>query len=42
MVNRVLSALPTFYLCTFKVPVSIIEQIDKYRMHFLWDKGDVI
>ena len=40
MVNFVLSALPTFYMCSFKVPISIIEQIDKYRMHFLWDNGD--
>lgn len=39
--NSVLSGLPTFNLCTFKVPVSIIEQVDKYRKHFLWDNGDV-
>jgi hypothetical protein len=29
-VNSVLSALPTFFLCTFKVPISILEQ-DKYK-----------
>lgn len=41
MVNSVLSALPTFYLCTLRVPISTIEQIDKYKKHFLWDKGDI-
>lgn len=41
IVNLVLSALPTFYLCMLKFPVWVIEQIDKYRMHYLWDKGDI-
>lgn len=41
MVNSVLSALPTFYTCTLKIPVTIIEQIDKYRKHELWDGGDI-
>lgn len=35
IVNSILSALPTFYMCTLKVPASIIEQIDKYRKHEL-------
>lgn len=41
IVNSVLSALPTFNMCTFEVSISIIEQTDKYRMNFLWDNGDV-
>lgn len=41
MVNFVLSALPTFYMCTLKIPASIIKQIDRYRMHGLWDGGDI-
>jgi hypothetical protein len=41
LVNLVLSSLPTFYLCTLKIPISVIEQIDKYKKHFLWDKGDI-
>jgi hypothetical protein len=41
LVNLVLYALTTFYLCSFKLPVAVIEQIDKYREHFLWDRGDV-
>ena len=41
IVNSVLSALPTFYMCTLKVPISVIEQVDKYIMHFLWDNGDI-
>jgi hypothetical protein len=30
MVNSVLSALPTFYLGTLKIPVNVLHQIDKY------------
>jgi hypothetical protein len=41
MVNSVLSSLPTFYMCWIKVPVDILNQIDKYRMHYLWHGGDV-
>jgi hypothetical protein len=41
MVNSVMSSLPTFYMCTIKLPISIISQIDKYRMHCLWRGGDV-
>lgn len=31
MVNSVVSALPTFYMCTLKVPATILKQIDKYN-----------
>jgi hypothetical protein len=41
LVNSVLSALPTFYLCSQKIPIKVLEQVDKYRKHCLWDKGDV-
>jgi hypothetical protein len=41
MVNSVLSSLPTFYMCTIKVPVDILNQIDKYRRYCLWRGGDV-
>jgi hypothetical protein len=41
MVNSVLSALPTFYLGTLKVLVSVLYQIDKYRKHCLWVRGDI-
>lgn len=41
MVNSVISALPTFYMCTLKFFATIIEQIDKYRKHKLWDCGDI-
>jgi hypothetical protein len=35
LVNSVMSSLPTFYMCTIKLPISIIKQIDKYRRHCL-------
>jgi hypothetical protein len=41
MVNSVLSSLTTFYLCSIKVPIAIIKQIDKYRRHCLWRWGDL-
>lgn len=41
LVNSVLSALPTFYLCTLKLHIGVIDQMHKYRKHFLWDQGDL-
>jgi hypothetical protein len=41
MVNLVLSSLTTFYLCSIKVPIIILNQIDKYMRHCLWRGGDV-
>jgi hypothetical protein len=41
LVNSVLSSLPTFYLSTFKIPAGVIDQIDCYRKHVLWDSGDI-
>jgi hypothetical protein len=41
LVNSVYSAMPTFYLCTLKLPSEIIYQIDKYRKHVLWHGGDL-
>jgi hypothetical protein len=41
MVNLVLSSLPIFYMCSIKVPIEVLNQIDKYRRHCLWHDGDV-
>jgi len=41
LVNSVFSALPTFYMCSLKIPPQVIKQIDIYRKHFLWSKGDI-
>jgi hypothetical protein len=41
MVNSILSALPTYYLCTLKVPASVIHQLYKYRKQCLLDRGDI-
>jgi hypothetical protein len=35
MVNLVLPSLPTFYMCSIKVPIEVLNQIDKYRRHCL-------
>jgi hypothetical protein len=41
MVNSVLSTLPTYYLGTLKMSITVIHQIDRYRKHYLWDRGDI-
>jgi hypothetical protein len=41
LVNSILTALPTFYMCCLKIPISILEQADKYRKHSVWNRGDV-
>jgi hypothetical protein len=39
LVNSVLSSIATFYMCSIKVPIEILNQIDKYRRHYLWNGG---
>jgi hypothetical protein len=41
LVNSVLSALPTFYMLTLKIPINILDQVDKYRKNSLWNRGDI-
>jgi hypothetical protein len=41
LVNSMLTALPTFYMCSLKLPPQIVKQIDIYRKHCLWSKGDI-
>jgi hypothetical protein len=38
--NSVFSSLPTFYMCTFLLHVTVREQIDKFRKHCLWRGSD--
>jgi len=40
-VNSVFSALPAFYMCSLKIPPQVIKQIDIFRKHCLWSKGDI-
>ena len=35
IVNSVLSSLPAYYMCSLKLPVAVIEAIDKYRKNCL-------
>jgi hypothetical protein len=39
--NAVLSALPTFYMCTLEIPKAVIKQIDKFRKNCLWRASNV-
>jgi hypothetical protein len=36
LVNSVLSSLPTYYMCTLKLPITVIDIIDKHRKNCLW------
>lgn len=36
-----LSALPTIYLCTFRLHLGVIDQVGRYKKCFLWNKGDM-
>jgi hypothetical protein len=40
MVNAAFTSLPTFYLCTLKIPSPVVKQIDIYRRHCLWRGAD--
>ena len=39
--NAVLTALPTYAMCTFLLPKTVIKQIDKFRKHCLWRGSDM-
>ena len=41
LTNSVLTTLPTFAMCTFLLPKTVIKQIDKYRKHCLWRGSDI-
>jgi hypothetical protein len=41
MVNSVLSSLPTYFMCSIKIPVDILNQVDRYMRYCLWAGGDV-
>jgi hypothetical protein len=40
LVNSVISSLPTYYMCSLKLPLTVIEIIDKHRKNFLWRGKD--
>jgi mannosylglycoprotein endo-beta-mannosidase len=36
LVNSVISSMPTYYMFTLKIPIIVIEIIDKYSKNCLW------
>lgn len=36
MVSSVFSSLPTYFMCSLKIPTTVIELIDKHRKNCLW------
>jgi hypothetical protein len=41
LVNSFFSALPTFLMCTLKIPAATVKMIDAYLKHCLWRGNDV-
>lgn len=41
LINSTLSPLPTYTICTVKLPISIINSIDQARRNCLWNDNDV-
>jgi hypothetical protein len=41
LVNTVLSALPTYYMCILELPMEIINQLNKYRRQCFWIGNDL-
>jgi hypothetical protein len=40
LVNSVISSLPTYYMCSLKLPLTVIEIIDKHKKNCLWRGKD--
>jgi hypothetical protein len=36
LISSVLSSLPTYYMCSLKLPVTVIDVMDRYRKNCLW------
>lgn len=36
MINSILSHLPIYYMCSLKLPKTVIDHIDRARKHCLW------
>lgn len=41
LVNLIYSVVPTFYMCSMKLPNEILDQADSIRKHVLWHGGDL-
>jgi hypothetical protein len=42
LVNSVLSSLPTYAMCSLKIPIAVLDFIDRARRHCLWRGSDVM
>jgi mannosylglycoprotein endo-beta-mannosidase len=36
LVNSIISSLPTYYMCSLKLPITVIEIIYKHQKNCLW------
>ena len=36
LVNSILSSLPTYTMCSLKIPIAVLDFIDRARKHCLW------
>jgi hypothetical protein len=40
LINSVISTLPTYFMCSLKLPITRIDEIDKLRKNCLWRGND--
>lgn len=40
LVNSVISSIPLYTLSVYKIPITILNKIDKLRRQFLWQGSD--
>lgn len=41
LVNSIYTALPTFFMCSLKIPLEVLDQLEKYSKHCLWNERDL-
>jgi len=41
LISSVLSSLPTYYMCTLKLPTSVITQLNMFRKRCFWRGSDI-
>jgi hypothetical protein len=41
LVNSVLSSFPTYAMCSLKLPIVVLDFIDRARRHCLWRGSEV-
>lgn len=41
IVTLVYTSMPTFFMCSLKIPIEVIDQLEKYSKSCLWNGGGI-